>query len=177
MKKILVISTILITIIWHVTSVAKASEAITNSAVLKNEIFGYNQPDDRVEKLTQFLEFYHSPLSEFAARFVESADKYQIDWRLVPAITGVESTFGVHIPYNSYNAYGWNNGLYKFNSWEESIAHVTKTLAEKYVARGLDTPWKIAPVYAPPSKTWARNVTFFIDKLDFFRPKTLVLTI
>ena len=177
MKKITVILTILITRFWLVVSVAKASLTAGNSGLLKNEVLGFNQPDMRVKKLAGFLEFYHSPLAGLAAHLVESADKYQIDWRLVPAITGVESTFGKFIPANSYNAYGWNNGLYKFGSWEESITHVTKTLAEKYVARGLDTPWKIAPVYAPPSKTWAGNVAFFIKKLDAFRPKTPNLTI
>jgi len=177
MKKITVILTISITSFWLVAGVAKASLTAGNSGLLKNEVLGFDQPDMRVEKLTKFLEFYHSPLAKFAINFVESADKYQIDWRLVPAITGVESTFGQHIPYNSYNAYGWNNGVYQFESWEDSIDHVTKTLKEKYVDRGLDTPWKIAPVYAPPSSTWASKVVFFIEKLNSFQPKTPTLTI
>lgn len=177
MKKILIILTILITSVWRVTLVAKANEATGNSAVLKNEVLGFDQPDKRVEKLAEFFRFYNSPLADFAAVFIETADKYQLDWRLVPAITGVESTFGKHIPYNSYNAYGWNNGVYRFGSWEDSIEHVTKTLKEKYVNRGLDTPWKIAPVYAPPSKTWAGKVVFFMEKLDSFQPKTPALTI
>lgn len=157
--------------------VAKASSIAGNSGSLKNEVLGFTQPDPRVEKLGLFLEFYDSPLADYASNFIESADKYQLDWRLVPAITGVESTFGKHIPYNSYNAYGWNNGVYQFESWEDSIEHVSKTLKEKYVDRGLDTPAKIAPVYAPPSSTWAGKVAFFIKRLDSFQPPTPILTI
>lgn len=122
--------------------------------------------DIRVIKLEKFLARYNSPLTPYADVFVRSADRHDIDWRLVPAITGVESTFGKRIPYNSYNAYGWANGDYKFESWESSIEHVTKTLREKYYNKGADTIDKIARRYAPPSKTWGNNVKFFMNKIE-----------
>ena len=87
---------------------------------------------------------------------------------MVPAITGVESTFGKQIPTNSYNAYGWANGAYLFESWEQSIDHVSQVLKEKYVERGLDTPYKMGPVYAPPSKTWASKVVYFMNQIECF---------
>lgn len=148
------------------TAWAADSYVAENSAQLDTEVFGIVPKDSRAEKLENFLKNYRSPLVDYAAFFVEEADKYQIDWRLVPAITGVESTFGKQIPYNSYNAYGWANGAYRFKSWEDSIAHVTKTLREKYFDRGLDTPYKIGPVYAPPSKTWAGKVVYFMEKIS-----------
>jgi hypothetical protein len=135
------------------------------------------QSDIRVEKLQAFLARYDSPLTPFAQDFVGLADKYQIDWRLVPAITGVESTFGKQIPYNSYNAYGWANGNYAFKSWEDSIIIVTKTLKEKYYNHGLDNPYKIGPVYAPPSKTWAGKVNFFMEKIEDFEPGAFPLAL
>ncbi len=128
------------------------------------------ETDFRVEKLKSFLQHYNSPLTPYAKDFVEQADIYQLDWRWVVAITGVESTFGKHIPYQSYNAYGWANGEYAFTSWEESIETVTKALAKNYVGRGADTIEKIAPIYAPPSTTWAGKVLYFIDKIDRFSP-------
>ena len=57
--------------------------------------------DTRVKVLTSYLKQYDSPLVPYAADFVETADKYNLDWRLVAAISGVESTFGKQIPYNS----------------------------------------------------------------------------
>ena len=148
------------------------------SGVLKTEPI---QLDNRVEKLTAFLKKYDSPLVPYAETFVFMADKYQIDWKLLPAITGVESTFGWQIPYNSYNAYGWNNGNYRFQSWEDSIEIVSKALKEKYYNRGLDTPYKIGRVYAPPSPFWGNRVNNFMKTIDSFSNNnpllTLVLTI
>lgn len=147
---------------------ALANEIAGYSAVLTNEALGLPVPDERVLILEAFLKNYQSPLESFAPFFIQMADKYQLDWRLVPSITGVESTFGKHIPYNSYNAYGWDNGNYVFTSWEESIEKVTATLKEKYVNRGLDNPQKIGPVYAPPSSTWASKVAYFMERIENF---------
>ncbi|MBI2065979.1 glucosaminidase domain-containing protein [Candidatus Woesebacteria bacterium] len=122
--------------------------------------------DYRIEILRAYLTKHNSPLAEYADEFVLTADKYNIDWRLVPAISGVESTFGKRIPANSYNAYGWANGEYRFKSWEDSIEIVTKTLREKYIDRGAPSIAKIARRYAPPSSTWAGKVKFFMRKID-----------
>lgn len=122
--------------------------------------------DDRVDRLSAFLDKYHSPLSEYADTFILVADKYNLDWRLLPAITGVESTFGRFIPRGSYNAYGWNRGDYYFNSWEHSIDYIGMRLSEKYMAQGLTTPSKIASKYAPDSTTWASTVNKFISQID-----------
>lgn len=138
------------------------------SAVIKNDI----DKDIRQEKLEQFLKSYDSPLAAYAGVFIQKADEYNIpDWKLVPAVTGVESTFGKAIPFNSYNAYGWNNGNYSFSSWEESIDVVTRTLKFKYIDRGLDTVEKIACVYAPPSNTWAGKVNYFMHEIEVFLPR------
>jgi hypothetical protein len=136
-----------------------------SSASLKTELRG---PDKRIEKLEEFLASYNSPLTAYSQNFIEAADEYQIDWKLLPAITGVESTFGKQIPAYSYNAYGWSNGTYQFQSWEQSIDHVSRYLKEKYIDRGLNTPYKMGPVYAPPSKTWAGKVAYFMEQIECF---------
>ena len=144
---------------------AQAIQTAGSSAVPKNRVI---KPDPRVKTLKEFLDSYRSPLIDYAVLLVETADKYQIDWRWVPAIAGVESTFGKKIPANSFNAYGWNNGNYSFRSWEDSIEVVTATLKTKYVNRGLDTPYKIGPVYAPPSPFWPRKVVYFMNQIEAF---------
>lgn len=125
--------------------------------------------DERVVKLEAYFAKHNSPLKPHAYDFVYYADTYGLDWKLVPAISGVESTFGKRIPMNSYNAYGWANGKYAFTSWENSIEVVSRTLKEKYVNRGLDTVPKIARVYAPPSTTWSGNVQFFMNQIDAYQ--------
>jgi len=62
--------------------------------------------DKRVDTLRAFLHEYNSPLENDAVSFVREADANAIDWKLVAAIAGTESTFGKHIPYGSYNAWG-----------------------------------------------------------------------
>ena len=122
--------------------------------------------DYRAENLRKFLEEYNSPLADYADEFVSYADLNSLDYRLLPSITGVESTFGKHIPTGSYNAYGWANGDYSFDSWEDSIAHVSETLKNSYIEKGAPSIAKIAKRYAPPSTTWANGVKFFISKID-----------
>jgi len=138
---------------------AGASAAINYSEVSDN--FDY-----RVTNIRKFLIKYNSPLSDYAQDFVVYADIYGLDYRIIPAITGVESTFGKRIPVNSYNAYGWANGEYRFTSWEDSIEHVSMTLKTKYIERGAPTIAQIARRYAPPSSTWGSKVKFFMRKID-----------
>lgn len=130
----------------------------------------YNQVevDFRVKTLRIFLEKYSSPLSNYADTFVEEADKNGLDWKLLAAISGVESTFGQQIPYNSYNAWGWGiygtNAIY-FSSWEEAIKVISKGLSENYIKRlGTDDVYSIGRMYAA-SPTWASRVTYFMDRI------------
>jgi hypothetical protein len=122
--------------------------------------------DYRVYTLRKFLSKYDSPLTPYSADFIAQADFYGIDYRMVPAITGVESTFGKHIPGKSYNAYGWANGKYSFTSWPNSIQVVSQTLKAKYIDKGAVSISKIAKIYAPPSTTWGTKVQHFVSKID-----------
>lgn len=122
--------------------------------------------DYRVIKLRKYLESHNSPLSPYASEIVFWADYYQLDWRLVPAISGVESTFGKRIPRNSYNAYGWANGNYSFESWSQSVEVVSETLRTKYKDDGLVTLRQISRRYAPPSSTWTWKVNYFMNDID-----------
>lgn len=168
MKKLLALGAILISFFIFSQPAYASSQVAGSSAVLKDSLPEIEKPDLRVEKLEAFLVQYDSPLTPYGKKFIEAADNYQIDFRLLPAITGVESSFGKRIPANSYNAYGWNNGQYWFQSWEESIEYLSRSLKEKYFNRGLDTPDKIGPVYAPPSPFWASKVVYFMEKIECF---------
>lgn len=166
---------ILLAFLLFLTSatVVEAKEKIAgDSGQLAVETSG-KPVDTRVEKLRFYLESHNSPLASHAEYFVMTADKYELgeNWCLVPAIAGVESTFGKHIPKNSYNAWGWGiptgarSGI-GFDGWEDGIETVTAGLKTKYINKGADTLPEMQRIYAPPSKTWARNVQFFMDKIE-----------
>lgn len=170
MKKIILSFVVLI--VLNIISAKNVNAASLNNYadILKNTgkyVIG-PKIDPRVDKLEKFLKNYNSPLADKAGYFVMIADNFNMDYRLVPAISGIESTFGKRIPYNSFNAYGWGNGKSIFDSWEESIFVVSKTLSEKYIAKGLDTPIKMSRVYCPPNPDWGRKVAYFMDKIENF---------
>jgi hypothetical protein len=135
-----------------------------SSAYMK--VASRNYSDKRIDTLEKYLEKHNSPIAPYADELVLYADMYELDWRLVAAISGVESTFGKRIPQNSYNAYGWANGKYAFQSWEDSIEVVSRTLKEKYVNDGLITVNQISRRYAPPSNSWAWKVEYFMNDIQ-----------
>ncbi len=130
--------------------------------------------DKRVAHLEAFLRSYNSPLADHAVTFIREADKHNMDWRFVAAISGVESTFGKHIPSGSYNAWGWGiptgaqSGI-GFRNWDEGIATVTKGLKKNYINKGASTFAQIGDIYAA-SPVWASHVEYFMDKIINFIP-------
>lgn len=150
--------------------VALAEEKMAeSSAVISSQKMS---EDKRAEKLNQFLRSYHSPLAPYSDFIVKTADRYSLDWKLVPAISGVESSFGQHIPFNSFNAYGWNNGNYYFQDWQDGIKTVSLALRENYIDRGAKTVEQIGPIYAE-SPTWSQRVAYFMEKIEAFNPSSL----
>lgn len=132
--------------------------------------------DQRAKILQAYLSTHNAPLQHSAQDFVDAADKYNLDWKLVAAISGVESTFGKHVPggtesqYSSFNGWGW--GVYGtqaiyFKNWREGIFAVSKGLRQNYFDKGLTNPQSINRVYAA-SKTWGTKVTFFLNKIEDF---------
>lgn len=125
--------------------------------------------EGRVEIVRQFLAKYESPLEENAIDIVQIADKYDLDFRLIPAIAMQESNLCKKIPPNSHNCWGF--GIYggkvtRFENYPQAIEIVTKTLATKYKARGLVTPEQIMSMYTPSSNgSWARSVNHFMEKM------------
>jgi hypothetical protein len=140
--------------------------------------------DERVITLRRVLEYYNSPLEPYAEHFVLEADQYKLDWRLVAAISGVESTFGKHIPSGSYNAWGWGiptgaqSGI-AFSDWKKGISTVSSGLRKNYYNRGAETIDDVGRKYAA-SKAWPNSVKFFLAKIDAFSlptSKTLEVTL
>ena len=128
--------------------------------------------DARAKIIENFLTGYKSPLAKYSNNFVEIADKYNLDYRLLPAIAMQESNGGRKVINDSFNPFGY--GIYgsmklKFNSWDEAIERVGRALREDYLNMGLTTPEKIMAKYTPPSLekggVWAKGVSSFMLKL------------
>jgi hypothetical protein len=170
MKKLLIVF-IFVIMLFMARGEAWANEQASKSSATFNEVKVQKQVDNRAKELQAYLEERNSPLSPYAANFVEQADNYQLDWKLVAAISGLESGFGKQIPANSYNGWGW--GIYgdhvlRFNSWPEAIQTISKGLREGYLKDNPESdPYVIGPTYAA-SPTWAVRVSYFMDQIEAF---------
>lgn len=133
--------------------------------------------DTRVIAMQKFLFDYNSPMYPYSRTFITEADKYGLDWRLVASISGVESAFGNIIPKGTHNAWGWRGinknpeGWSQFESWNASIAEVTRGLAQGY---GISlTPYQIEQYYCPPcwlnpAHAWANGVSRYMRELKYY---------
>jgi len=130
--------------------------------------------DPEAQVLAKYLAEADSPLQFHAQDFVDAARIYGLDWKMLPAIAGVESTFGKNIPggyersSTSYNAWGWgvygNQAIY-FDSWRTAIFTIASALRENYLNKGLTDPYSINKIYAA-SPTWGGKVSYFMNDLD-----------
>lgn len=115
--------------------------------------------------IKKVLDSYNSPLAQYVDAFVQTCYKYKLDCYLLPAISGVESTFGKFLYPGSHNPFGWGGGMIMFNTFEEGIDTVGKGLRENYINKGAETVDQIGRIYCTGS-TWAGKVSYFMKKFE-----------
>lgn len=168
--------------------------AISDQKEKSNEVLGATTisetEDARALIVENFLRRYNSdrrnlnhplvPEDYFGKFFVQLADKYNLDFRLLPAIAMQESNLCVSTPkplgengtpIESYNCLGF--GVYgtkvtMFPSFEANFEQAAKTLKKNYIDIGLDTPYKIMKKYTPPSDgSWAESVNQWMTEMRY----------
>lgn len=128
------------------------------------------QMDERAKIIQAYLGKYNSPMQYHSQDFIDAADEYDLDWRYLVAIAGVESTFGKFIP-GGYNAWGW--GVYGtqaiyFKSWREGMFTVSAGLRKNYLNKGYTDPSSINRMYST-SSAWGTHVNYFLQDMDRFQ--------
>lgn len=162
---ILVIALLLATTIFPKNTFAQ-NHAASSAALVPNLEKQVTEQDMRIVALENTLKKYDSPLAPYAKTYISEADKNGVDWRLLPSIAGLESTFGKRYIEGTYNVYGWGSGRIYFDSWEDGIATINAALKSNYMDKWKATNvWEIGPIYAE-SPTWAVRVNFFMEKID-----------
>lgn len=172
MKKLLILTVIALLVAAKWPKPSLAFEEADATATLTSHT---SVKDSRADRLEAYLASHNSPLSLEANSFVAEADRLHLDWRLVAAIAGVESTFGKHIPTGSFNAWGWGvftgqqSGVY-FKDWADGITQVSEGLAQNYFAKGAKTIYDVGWIYAANGISWGNHVQFFLDQIEQFAP-------
>lgn len=155
------------------TAITDTSFAATKHARASASLRTENgaKTDNRAIILEKFLEKYNSPFADKADIFVREADKNNLDWKFVAAISGIESTFGQRYPQGTYNAWGWGiygDNMHYFNSWDEAISTISFELRTRYMDKwGATNTYEIGRFYAA-SPTWAQRVEFFMGQIEEF---------
>lgn len=127
--------------------------------------------DMRQSQMRVVLTKYHSPMIGLEDVLIKTAEKYGLDWTLMAAIAGTESSFAKRMPVSPTggpcnNPYGW--GIYGdnkicFESLEASIEGVASGLAKKYNITSLES---IARTYNTVSTdSWIAHTRFFMNKI------------
>ncbi|MGD9129120.1 MAG: hypothetical protein PVJ09_01355 [Candidatus Woesebacteria bacterium] len=130
--------------------------------------------DARAIIVANFLKRYNSPLKpyeHYGRVLVEIADKYEIDFRLLPAIMMQESNLCKKAPAGSYNCLGFGiheKGTLTFNSYEESFDRAARELKKYYIDQGRLTTEDIMKKYTPHSDgSWANSVNQWMAEMKF----------
>src|SRR3989344_884954 len=176
MYKKLIVITLIIVSLTRTQLVAAQQEAGQSARLLMYSEDQLNPVDANVYQLKrkvirQVLAKYNSPLLNSADTFVDVCLKYNLNCYLLPAISGVESTYGRFILPDSYNPFGWGGGLILFNSWDQAIETVGEGLAKNYISRGALTVEQVGSIYAE-SPTWSAKVNRML--LEFENVEKLV---
>ena len=115
--------------------------------------------------IKSLLEKRNAPLSAHVDSFMQACQQYDLDCYLLPAISGVESSFGQFIAPGSNNPFGWGRGLIPFETFGDSIMTVGKGLRENYINKGATSVEEIGSIYCE-GNTWAGKVNYFMRLLQ-----------
>jgi len=165
MNKIIMLALLLLAVSITPTKTFAKSPTTNFSAQLAKADTDSSDTDKRVVALENIFAKYNSPLKGQAKHYVYYADMHNIDWKLLPAISGLESTFARFMMPGSHNAYGWGGGHIYFKSWEEGIDKISHALRKNYYDRGADTIYEIGPIYAEATH-WPSTVTRFANEIN-----------
>ncbi len=130
--------------------------------------------DARAMIVANFLERHDSPLTPYdyyGNALVEIADRYNLDYRLLPAIMMQESNLCKSIPAGSNNCLGFGihaRGTLGFDTYEAGFDRAAREIKENYIDIGLTTPEAIMTKYTPSSNgSWAFSVNQWIVEMEY----------
>ncbi len=157
----------------QVTSIFAPQTLPENNQILGVETV-LETEDARAEIVSSFLERHNSPLEpydHYGQVFVEIADRYSFDFRLLPAIAMQESNLCKRIPENSFNCLGFgvhSRGTLAFENFEANFERAGRELKANYIDEGRTTPEEIMKKYTPSSDgSWANSVNQWMAEMRY----------
>lgn len=118
--------------------------------------------DTRLKSLQKFFRDADCPAQQYSEAFLETADANDLDWRLLPSISFIESTGGKAAKNN--NLFGWKSGRAAFDSPVAGINVVGYRLAHSSLYRDKDVD-EILATYNPDA-AYAERVKFVMRRIS-----------
>ncbi len=118
--------------------------------------------DPRTVCLKRFFSHLHCPVTNLSEDFVHAADDNQLDWRLLPSISVIESGGGK--AYRNNNIFGWNNGAELFPTIRAGLNEVAFKLGKSPLYRHRDLLGKLK-LYNP-DQTYAASVINVMNRIS-----------
>ncbi len=106
-----------------------------------------DQNDPRLSRLTKFFADRDSPLQDAAKDFLVAADQNELDWRLLPSISFIESSGGKD--YRNNNVFGWDSCKERFSSVRAGIHYVAAQLGKSRRYKDKDINGKLQDLQSP----------------------------
>jgi len=107
-----------------------------------------NRDDSRLDTLKAFFERQDCPAQDYAGEFLDVADRYELDWRLLPSIAYIESTGGKAARNNNF--FGWDSGRAEFPSPVAAIYAVGYRLTHSSLYKDKDLDGLLATYNPDP---------------------------
>jgi hypothetical protein len=105
-----------------------------------------SQNDPRLSQLKKFFADRDCPLKDSANDFLVAADQNELDWRLLPSISIIESSGGKD--YRNNNVFGWDSCRERFPSVRAGIHYVAAQLGKSRRYKGKSVNGKLQ-IYNP----------------------------
>ncbi|CAM6004569.1 unnamed protein product [Sphagnum balticum] len=135
-------------------------------------------PDNRIVAVQSFLDARRcgSQTSDFdaATEFVDEADTYHIDWRILPVIYLKESTCGQHELAGTNNGFGFGNGSVRFTSFANAVATISEKLTiHPYAGKslqGIISTYNNHPEYLTSFMGYYQEITLNYEAVNRLLP-------
>ena len=145
-------------------SVARAAVlgVVACAAVASDSTLPVPHEDPRGVRLEAFFKAYGCPAPLHVHEYLRAADSHALDYRLLPAISLVESTCGTFQRLN--NRWGWDSAQSGFSSVPAGIEFVTAQLAEGPPYKGKTVKEKLFAYN--PYRQYVRQVERLMHQIE-----------
>ncbi|MDP9112163.1 MAG: hypothetical protein M3O20_00615 [Acidobacteriota bacterium] len=118
--------------------------------------------DNRYDRLENFFQSFGCPAPHYVTDYLGAADSYAIDYRLLPAISVLESTCGLYQRLN--NRWGWDSARQGFSSVRAGLQYIARQLSQGRYYKNKPLEEKVR-LYNP-NPQYARQVKKLMLKID-----------